>query len=198
MRLRRFVTEQYTANTNDRVLSRAESDGQFTGKMVLNDNDVLVVNQCSASPPPRQAIPERDPHRDIKKPAKRERAEIICCPEGAASHTKLQINIKLANAAARYDPSKYIVLQSTEDVLREIDSDGNVMAAFHSESGFLDQLPAGRMKELIASLTGQPGRTCIKLDHVRNSDLFTKLFAVAPQVPVKSTKCLLKALSVHL
>ena len=138
--------------------------------MVLNDNDVLVVNQCSAPPPPRQAIPERDPHRDIKKPAKRERAEIISCPEGAASHTKLQINIKLANAAARDDPSKYIVLQSTEDVLREIDSDGNVMAAFHSESGFLDQLPAGRMKELIASLTGQPGRTCIKLDHVRNSD----------------------------
>ena len=139
--------------------------------VVLSDTALLVVNQCSAPPPPRQAIPERDPDRNLKRPAKRVRAEIIGCPDGAASHTKLQIKLQVAKSAARDDPSKYIVLQSTEDVLREIDSDGNVMAAFNSESGFLDQLPAGRMKELIASLTGQPGRTCIKLDHIRNSDM---------------------------
>ena len=52
--------------------------------MVLSDTALLVVNQCSAPPPPRQAIPERDPDRNLKRPAKRVRAEIIGCPDGAA------------------------------------------------------------------------------------------------------------------
>ena len=99
------------------------------------------------------------------KPTKRD--VLIDCPEGAA-HTTLQIKI---NAATREDPSKYIVIQANEDLLRRIDQDGNVLAAFRNESGFLGQLPAGRLKELVTLLTGQSGRTCINLDHIQNSDM---------------------------
>ena len=96
----------------------------------------------------------RPPKRDV----------LIDCAEGAA-HTTLQIKV------TREDPSKYIVIQANEDVLRRIDPDGNVLAAFRNESGFLGQLPAGRLKELVTSLTGQSRRTCIKLDHIKNSDM---------------------------
>jgi hypothetical protein len=99
------------------------------------------------------------------KPTKRD--VLIDCPEGAA-HTTLQIKV---NAATREDPSKYIVIQANEDLLRRIDQDGNVLAAFRNESGFLGQLPAGRLKELVTLLTGQSGRTCINLDHIQNSDM---------------------------
>ena len=131
----------------------------------LGNNTELVVNLLSTPPPPPQAILEHDPTRGRMKPTKRD--VLIDCPEGAA-HTTLQIKI---NAATREDPSKYIVIQANEDLLRSIDQDGNVLAAFRNESGFLGQLPAGRLKELVTLLTGQSGRTCINLDHIQNSDM---------------------------
>jgi len=131
----------------------------------LGNNTELVVNLLSTPPPPPQAILEHDPTRGRMKPTKRD--VLIDCPEGAA-HTTLQIKI---NAATREDPSKYIVIQANEDLLRRIDQDGNVLAAFRNESGFLGQLPAGRLKELVTLLTGQSGRTCINLDHIQNSDM---------------------------
>ena len=115
----------------------------------LGNNTELVVNLLSTPPPPPQAILEHDPTRGRMKPTKRD--VLIDCPEGAA-HTTLQIKI---NAATREDPSKYIVIQANEDLLRSIDQDGNVLAAFRNESGFLGQLPAGRLKELVTLLTGQ-------------------------------------------
>ncbi len=63
------------------------------------------------------------------------------------------------------------MIQANEDVLRRIDPDGNVLAAFKIESGFLGQLSTGSLKELVTSLTGQSGRTCIKLDHMQNRDM---------------------------
>jgi hypothetical protein len=133
----------------------------------LGNDTELVLNLLSTPPPPPppQAILEHDPTRGRMKPTKRD--VLIDCPEGAAQ-TKLQIKV---NAATREDPSKYIVIHAKEDVLRRIDPDGNVLAAFKNESGFLGQLPAGRLKELVASLTGQSGRTCIKHDHIQNSDM---------------------------
>ncbi len=128
-------------------------------------NDTELVLNLLSTPPPCQSISEHDPARGRMKPTKRE--VLIDCPDGAA-HTTLQIKV---NAATREDSSKYIVIQANEDVLRRIDPDGNVLAAFRNESGFLGQLPAGRFKELVTSLTGQSGRTCIKLDHIQNSDM---------------------------
>ncbi len=142
--------------------------------MVLDNDTELVVNLCPVPPPPREAIPERNRNSHRKKPDKS--AAIIACPEDAASHTRLvQIKLQVANAADREKPSNFIVLQSNEDVLRELDSAGYVLAAFNTEHGFLDQLPQGRMKDVLTSLTGQPGRTCIKLDHIQNSDMVYKI-----------------------
>ena len=133
----------------------------------LRNDTELVLNLLSAPPPPPlcQAISEHNPASVRIKPTKRD--ILIDCAEGAA-HTTLQIKV---NAATREDPSKYIVIQANEDLLQRIDPDGNIMAAFRNESGFLGQLPAGRFKELVTSLTGQSGRTCIKLDHLPKSDM---------------------------
>jgi hypothetical protein len=133
----------------------------------LGNDAELVLNLLSTMPPPPlcQEISAHDPTRGRMKHTKRE--VLIDCPEGAAQ-TKLQ---KKVNAAIREDSSKYIVIQANEDVIRRIDPDGNILAAFKNESEFLGQLPAGRLKELVTSLTGQSGRTCINLDHIQNSDM---------------------------
>ena len=140
----------------------------------LGRDTELVLNLLSTPPPPPlcQEIPGHVPARGRMKPTTK-RDVLIGCPEGAA-HTKFQIKV---SAATREDPSKYIMIHANEDVLRRMDPTGNVLGAFKNESGYLDesgflgQLPAGRLKELVASLTGQSGRTCIKLDHIQNSDM---------------------------
>ena len=133
--------------------------------MALNIDTELFLN-LSSMPPPPPLCQEHNPASGRMKPTTK-RNVFIDCPEGAA-HTKLQIKV---SAATREDPSKYIVIHANENVLRRIDPDGNVLAAFKNESGFLGQLPAGRLKELVASLTGQSGRTCIKLDHIQSSEI---------------------------
>ena len=141
-------------------------------RMMENKKECELVANLTGQPPPIPMICDdgkaennggctRDVRRNLKA-AKDHPAE--------ESGTMLFVIIEIRKSS---DTTKgqFIKFRADSNVLSELG--GTVKTAFESKSSteFLKTLPQGRLRDRIYSLTGQPGKKRIKLDHLEGNEL---------------------------
>ena len=129
----------------------------------------LVAN-LTGQPPPIPMICDDDTAekttggstRDVRRKSAKDRS---AASEESGKMVCVKIEIRKSSDRDTA-PARFIEFRADSNVLSEISE--SVKTAFESESSeeFLETLPPGRLRDKIYSLTGQPGKKRIKLDHL--------------------------------
>ena len=142
--------------------------------MMQQQEEYELVANLTGQPPPIPKSCDDDGKaentggytRDVRRKARaakdhpaEESGEILC------------VLVEIRKSSYYTAPARFIKFQADSNVLSEIGE--TVKTAFESESSdeFLDTLPAGRLRDRIYSLTGQPGKKRIKLDHLDGDEI---------------------------
>ena len=133
----------------------------------LREKECELVANLTGQPPPipmicdditaeKTGVYNRDVRRNAAKDHSTEAPGIMLC-------VKIEIRKSSDRDTA---PARFIEFRADSNILSELGE--SVKTAFESESDedFLDTLPPGRLRDKIYSLTGQPGKKRIKLDHL--------------------------------
>ena len=138
----------------------------------------LVANLTGRQPPPIPKPESCDDDgkakntgghtRDVRRKA---RAAKDHPAEESGEILRVKVEITKSSNCTAPGAARFIKFQADSNVLSEIGE--TVKTAFECESSgeFLYTLPAGRLRDRIYSLTGQPGKKQTKLDHLHGDEI---------------------------